>query len=404
MDVDYRSLRRYAAQHGYSRSRHFIEPYARPALQLFNAHLASVVERTHLQERWIRGTARLIRTAPGGYAVESDAGVVHARRVVLAPGQPPPAIPRWAVSAGQTVVQHLLSPRFTLPLTGLGGRTAIVGCGMSAWQFALVLARSPEAPTQPVLIARHEPTTSWFDSHPCYLGPACMRDFLQAPIEVRRSMLSQARLPGTITPEVREQGMEAVASGRVELMHNRIAALEAAGSESESAPPDANRALSSYPQGRSASHVSRAGHSPLPPHCLRSGDRDERATLSEDGAGTESTTTAQSRDAGPLTLRCADGTEIRADQVILATGFSDEPPAAELVARTAAELNAPRDRGGHPILETSLEWKPGLYAAGRLAELELGPSAGTIVGAHKAFRRIAHSVPAMPVQYQKSIW
>ena len=46
------------------------------------------------------------------------------------------------------------------------------------------------------------------------------------------------------------------------------------------------------------------------------------------------------------------------------------------------------DAAGYPVPRPSLEWDEGLYVTGALAELELGPAAPNIVGAHNAAKRI----------------
>jgi 2-polyprenyl-6-methoxyphenol hydroxylase-like FAD-dependent oxidoreductase len=47
--------------------------------------------------------------------------------------------------------------------------------------------------------------------------------------------------------------------------------------------------------------------------------------------------------------------------------------------------------GGAPWLTPELAWAPRIYVSGALAELQLGPAAGNIIGARLAARRIASS-------------
>jgi lysine/ornithine N-monooxygenase len=88
-----------------------------------------------------------------------------------------------------------------------------------------------------------------------------------------------------------------------------------------------------------------------------------------------------------LTLRQARKRE-RYDRVILATGFEARPPADGVVAATASAEGLPVNSEGYPALDRSLRWGKGLYVASALAELELGPMAPNIYGAHAAARRI----------------
>ncbi|XYI00028.1 hypothetical protein ACMHYB_09830 [Sorangium sp. So ce1128] len=43
---------------------------------------------------------------------------------------------------------------------------------------------------------------------------------------------------------------------------------------------------------------------------------------------------------------------------------------------------------GYPIVSARLEWGPGLFVSGPLAELELGPTARNIAGARAAAERL----------------
>ncbi len=80
------------------------------------------------------------------------------------------------------------------------------------------------------------------------------------------------------------------------------------------------------------------------------------------------------------------------DRLILCTGFRREVPAIDLVERITAELNAPTSADGFPVPRRDLSWVDGLYLSGGLAELELGPPARNIIGAHLAGRRITPSL------------
>lgn len=89
-------------------------------------------------------------------------------------------------------------------------------------------------------------------------------------------------------------------------------------------------------------------------------------------------------DSGP---RLADKRAIRADRIVLATGFL--PRAGPIIERTARRLQLPLDQQGYARLDEHLAWAPGLYVAGRPASLQLGPMAGNIRGAQLAARRLA---------------
>ncbi|MBX0358402.1 FAD/NAD(P)-binding protein [Halobacillus sp. Nhm2S1] len=87
-------------------------------------------------------------------------------------------------------------------------------------------------------------------------------------------------------------------------------------------------------------------------------------------------------------LRLKDNEGIKAQTVLLATGAENGVPGMEwlnTVVDSCALRTAPC---GFPVVDAQLEWGPGLYVAGALAELEIGPSARNIAGARRAAERI----------------
>lgn len=88
-----------------------------------------------------------------------------------------------------------------------------------------------------------------------------------------------------------------------------------------------------------------------------------------------------------LALDRAPGAVV-ADRVVLATGFDAHRPGGAMVDDAIAELGLPCARCGYPIVSPQLEWAPGLFVTGPLAELELGPTARNIAGARAAGERL----------------
>ncbi len=79
-------------------------------------------------------------------------------------------------------------------------------------------------------------------------------------------------------------------------------------------------------------------------------------------------------------------TPIEVDGVALATGFGGLP-GGPLLECLDPEL-FPRAACGTPVVDARLHWGHGLYAAGALAELQLGPVARNIAGALRAAERL----------------
>lgn len=89
------------------------------------------------------------------------------------------------------------------------------------------------------------------------------------------------------------------------------------------------------------------------------------------------------------------------DLFILATGFQSGPPLPKLVANLSREHSLPVDSCGFPVVDQYLRWNDRIHLAGPLGELELGPAAGNIIGAHLAARRlvpffVAEDLPPRP--------
>jgi hypothetical protein len=83
--------------------------------------------------------------------------------------------------------------------------------------------------------------------------------------------------------------------------------------------------------------------------------------------------------------------ELDASHVAFATGFARGRPGGRLLDRAVDELGLPCAGCGFPLVGPSLEWTPGLFVSGALAELELGPTARNIAGARAAGDRIARA-------------
>lgn len=93
-----------------------------------------------------------------------------------------------------------------------------------------------------------------------------------------------------------------------------------------------------------------------------------------------------------LHLHLKTGEALRADHVVLATGFDQARPGSAWLDAVIAEDGLPCAPCGYPIPDKTLAWAPGLYVSGALAELELGATAANLRGARLAAERLLQSI------------
>lgn len=331
---DFTNLLAWARREGWDLTRHTVDPYARPSVGLFRAHASARIAASGIDGCWVRAGAEAILHRRGTWTVLlTDGRRMRGRHVVLAVGRSDQLHePRWSMNGSPRAIRHVFDPDFSLEQGLRAGSPVVVGGGTSGAHLALRLAephqtRDGTIRSAPVrLISRTPPRVHQFDSDPCYMGPACMTDYLSIrDFEERRTVLDTARHPGSIPPDIARELESAIKRGALEWIEDHI-------TEAHEAPGSTVVLIGSVPPGRI----------------------------------------------------------YRSDLVVLATGFGKAPPAEALlqsVTESSAEL-LPTDQLGYPIPDSSLQWAPGLYLTGPLAEQELGPSAPNIIGAQNAAKRI----------------
>lgn len=321
LDAEPMSLLRFSRTQG-KPDAFFVHPYQRPGYALFQAHSRAVVQRWGLNALHERAAATGLRRISAGWEVQTTAGSVRARRVVLAPG--PSAHlswPSWAhplLDSGR--VQHIFEDTFDR--AGLpSGHVVVVGGGISAAQLSLHLAA--ERPGKVTMLVRHPFRVHLFDSDPVWLGPLGRLRFAQVAEPKRRDYLKAVRHRGSLPPELEKRLRAARAAGRLRVVEANV---------------------------------------------LR----------------------AQSEPSGIGLYTCCDDVAT-AQHVVLATGFDGSRPGGEWLSRTVEREGLPLAHCGFPKVSATLEWAPGLYVSGALAELEVGPPSRNISGARIAARIISNA-------------
>lgn len=325
-------LDRFARGPGKGVERPFTRPYLRPALALFDSHCDEVIEQCRLESVHVRGRVDRLELGPTGARVgyvdptDGSAREVEARNVILAIGAPhDPAWPEWA-------------------------RRAVSRAGPDA-----------DARIRHVFDPGFELVDDPDDSTVVVVG---------AGISGAQVALRLAR-----------------ADRRVILIARHGLRVEQFDSDPGWQGPMnmAGFARLDDPDARRARIVSARHRGSMPPdvhEALLRALRDETIELVE-GAEVQSACVAD----GGVQLDL-DGPTIRADRVLLATGFPGIRPGGAWLDEAVDAFELPCAACGYPIVDRDLRWHPHLHVTGALAELELGPVSRNLSGAQRAGDRI----------------
>jgi pyruvate/2-oxoglutarate dehydrogenase complex dihydrolipoamide dehydrogenase (E3) component len=300
--------------------------YQRPSIGLFVRHVEAVMDRLDLHAARVRGEALGIeRDGSSALRVDTTAGQLTARRVVLAMG---------------SADQPLWPP----------------------WAQAL---RAAGAPVRHVFEPgfRLEDALAWGET--VVLGGG-----LSA---VQLALWLARRRPGAVTLVARHSARIQEFDSDARWMGPRGAReFERIGSRDDRRNLIGRERRSGSVPGQFAREVERQG---------RLGNlisvRDEVRT------------SQPASPAGGIELELRSGRKLRADGLVLATGFHPRRPGGAWLDRTIDRLGLEYAACGYPVVDASLRWGPGLYVTGPLAELEIGPVARNILGARLAGERLA---------------
>ena len=223
IDVPILSIYRFAKTPAGRTLADFIPPYNRPSLALFRAHSDHVIEENGLARRHIRARALIVRCDGPRLVVETTAGPLKTRRVLLAIGMGEQLCwPSWARAlrrAGGPVV-HVFEPVFREEDGGPQQSIVVIGGGITAAQTSLALAAHPGA--QVTLLTRRSLQESQFDFNPCWIGPKCLRRFYREDYPTRRTTIEEARIPGSLPGEILSEFTRARAQGRLGLQEAAV--------------------------------------------------------------------------------------------------------------------------------------------------------------------------------------
>jgi hypothetical protein len=314
----------FAREHHANWQAQFLEPYLRPSLDLWNAHAASVIAGHRLEELRIRGSAREIARSGKGFRVDTDAGIISSRRVILAIGNSHaleyPAMTADSVRSSDRV-RHVFDAQFIRREIGNTEHVLIVGSGVTAVQLALALAQRTAGSVR--ILTDRLPTISWFDSEPGWNGPRLLGKLTDiTDPDARLALLNESRIRGSFPGDSAAELLQAMLDGRIDFCIARL------------------------------------------------------LSVSE----------ADSQVSVKFTLDL-EQSSIQVDRLVYATGFSREIPATEFISSTAASLSLATVAPGWPVLNEFCEWTDELYVCGALAQLTLGPVSRNISGV-RSFGRL----------------
>lgn len=326
------------------RSHELYPPYALPGTQLFNGHCDDVIKRWQLQDCIVPEKVERLSLRPGRFpfALETTAGTVLARRVVLATGSGSPNWPDWAVrsqleqviTGSEAKIAHANQIDLRQYPSLEGEDILIVGGGLSSGHLALGAIRRGAKVS---LMTRRNCREKLFDADPGWLGPKYLKGFAQEQDWQRRwQMIHNARDGGSFTPEVLTKLRRLSRDGKVQFLE--------------------------YCQVKQATW----------------GDNQWQIEFDELGSNKP--------ELAGKNAHCT------AKRIWLATG-STMDAAQHPLLQSIQQSHPTKIINGLPVLDQHLRW-PGLelFLSGGLAALQLGPAARNLFGGRLAAERI---VPAI---------
>ena len=237
LDGDPMSLRRFAERQGRRGELHGI--YQRPSIGLFDDHCDAVTERLGLRTAWVRGEAlEIARAEGGGLRVETTAGELAARRVVLAVGSADqPLWPSWA--------EALRAPRPDPPRVRARvpdrGRARVRAAGRPRGRALGVPARAlagraPARCGDPARPPRRRGSTSSTPTRGGWVRSAGASSRGSMAAASAAGVIARERRTGSVPAEIAREVERAVCDGAMRRLRDEVVGAAAAGGGVELGP------------------------------------------------------------------------------------------------------------------------------------------------------------------------
>ncbi|MEO2003484.1 MAG: FAD-dependent oxidoreductase [Candidatus Poribacteria bacterium] len=316
------SLFLYRRDHAAHTPAHLARRRGRAPLSVFNAHADDVITRYNLRDLRVQARATGLTRTRDGLAVETTAGRIESRRVLLAMGVTEQLrLPEWVGELPDGMARHVCAPGFDIAEAPDWRHCVVVGGGMTAAQTAVALSKAGKGVV--TLLSRGKLRCHDFDTDIEWIRPAGPVRLAQEPdFDKRRAMIEAGRHPGSVTANVEAALALAVGLGRLTHAIDTVLRAEPTGG-------------------------------------------------------------------GEVRLELATGESLTADRLLIATGFDNRTSGGDWLDAAVDNLGLRTAACGYPVADESLAWGSGVFVAGALAELTIGPAALNIAGARFAGRRFA---------------
>ena len=209
------ALTDFVEQHGFERSG---LPYDPPTAESFSAFCSEIIKKAELASP-IAAIPETIQSDHMGIELQTSAGVIRSRHLIIATNPHHRNIPQWTwnlVGRQAGLLEHSLDVNLAETPDLEGQKIAIVGGGLTAAH----LARSAALKGAEVkLIARNPLRIRDFDTEPGWLGPKYLtKYFAESDVERRIQVAREARGGGSIPEWMHNTLLDLTSSHAMEIL------------------------------------------------------------------------------------------------------------------------------------------------------------------------------------------